>query len=123
MNAYMCPCCGFVGLDCPPYKGLTEDLLVRGLIPPYRNYFGWGSYDVCPCCGFEFGNDDEPGGDAVGDSFEKYLADWISRGQKWFTPTMKPAGWDLNKQLQNAMNPLKPPKHFGLPAPPPSATG
>jgi hypothetical protein len=30
------------------------------LSPPYEDFLGRASYEVCPNCGFEFGNDDTP---------------------------------------------------------------
>ena len=41
----MCPVCGFVGLAVSPY-----------------NEAGGGSFEICPCCGFEFGFDDDSEG-------------------------------------------------------------
>jgi rubredoxin len=35
------------------------------------------SYEVCPNCGFEFGNDDNPGTEA-GVSFEQYRTEWVA---------------------------------------------
>lgn len=61
------------------YSGHCGARLIRGLAAPYAIHFGMPSYEVCPCCGFEFGFDDEPGsGQPV--TFEEYLAAWISGG-------------------------------------------
>jgi hypothetical protein len=69
--------------------------------PPYGVHFGDASYEVCDCCGFEFGNDDEPGtGEPT--SFKDYLADWISDGMNWFEPRSKPLLWSLDDQLSHA---------------------
>ena len=35
---YICPVCGYDGLEEPPYDET-----------------GLGNYDICPCCGYEFG--------------------------------------------------------------------
>jgi hypothetical protein len=40
---------------------------------------GTPSYEVCPNCGFEFGNDDNPGGTAAPASFAEYRAEWGGR--------------------------------------------
>ncbi len=52
---------------------------------------------VCPCCGFEFGNDDDPG-TAKGSAFEEYRDEWIKRGAPWFSPHLKPENWSVTKQ-------------------------
>jgi hypothetical protein len=72
--------------------------MVRGLNPPYRLQFGMPSYDVCACCGFEFGNDDDPG-TAAPISFDEYFDEWLSQGCKWFDERMKPLNWSLAEQM------------------------
>jgi hypothetical protein len=101
IGLFNCPCCGYSGLSQPSYKGLTEVSSARGLPPPYDHYFGDPSYEVCACCGFEFGNDDNPGTGAPA-SFEDYLKAWVQSGCEWFDPTMKPEGWQLKAQLESA---------------------
>jgi hypothetical protein len=53
------------------------------LTPPYEDQLGMPSYEVCPNCGFEFGNDDNPG-TAQPESFENYRADWEAEGSPRF---------------------------------------
>ncbi|ONI74417.1 hypothetical protein BWI15_14000 [Kribbella sp. ALI-6-A] len=60
----------------PPPAGLP-------IRPPYRDYLGQPSYEVCPRCGFEFGNDDDPG-TAPPVSFYQYRAEWEAKGRPWF---------------------------------------
>jgi hypothetical protein len=99
-ESYTCPCCGYVGLNCPAYADLRGDELIRGAIPPYSTKFGLPSYEVCKCCGFEFGNDDEPGtGKPM--SFEGYLHSWESSGCQWFDKSLRPNGWSLSGQLRS----------------------
>jgi hypothetical protein len=43
---------------------------------------------VCPRCGFEFGNDDNPG-TAPPVSFEQYRLDWEQEGRPWFDESMR----------------------------------
>ena len=43
-----------------PYERWPPQDVAR-LVPPYGNALGRPSYEVCPRCGFEFGNDDNPG--------------------------------------------------------------
>jgi len=53
------------------------------LTPPYEELLGKPSYEVCPRCGFEFGNDDNPG-TAAPMSFEQYREEWVAGGCQWF---------------------------------------
>jgi hypothetical protein len=53
---------------------------------------------VCPCCGFEFGFDDDPG-TAEPISIDEYRTGWLASGPEWFDRQRKPDGWDLNEQL------------------------
>lgn len=55
------------------------------LVPPYEDQLGRPSYEVCPCCGFEFGNDDNPG-TAPPRSFSAYRARWAQLGYPIFDP-------------------------------------
>ncbi len=95
---FACPCCGDIGLSAPSYELIRVPMLVRSLKPPYQPALGAASHEVCRCCGFEFGNDDDPG-TAPGISFEDYLAEWIAQGCHWFQPHHQPADWLLEKQL------------------------
>jgi hypothetical protein len=73
--SYFCPVCGFDGLKEVPY-----------------DEHGAPSYEICPCCGFEFGFEEQ--GDRA-----RFREDWLRKGAPWFCPDLKPAGWDLQKQL------------------------
>jgi len=77
---YTCPICG--------YPDLTES--------PYDSD-GQPSYEICDCCGFEFGFDDK----SNEKSFDQYRKEWISRGAKWFCPGKKPTDWNLDMQLKS----------------------
>lgn len=98
-----CPVCGYPGLDAPPYANIgAPPYVVRGG-PPYALELGAPSYDVCPCCGFEFGNDDDPGTVARGLSFEEYRLEWIAGGCRWFVSgAITPEGWSPGRQLAEA---------------------
>lgn len=82
-NKYMCPVCGFVGLNEPPFNEKNE-----------------ASYEICACCGFEFGFDEGDGED----KYSTFRSNWIKNGAKWFLPTRKPNEWDLKEQLKNLKN-------------------
>lgn len=79
---FECPVCGSRELTVPPYEvwpppeGTT-------LTPPYESLLGRPSHEVCPNCGFEFGNDDKPG-TAQPSSFETYRAEWQADGSPRF---------------------------------------
>lgn len=77
---YICPICGYDKLDECPYDIAGEP-----------------SFDICPCCGFEYGYDDMNSGF----TFEQYREKWIKDGCKWFDREGKPENWELNKQLRN----------------------
>jgi len=64
--------------------------------PPYDEH-GYSSFEICSCCGFEFGFDDG----SQGISFDEYRKSWLDKGAVWFYPKCKPLNWDLKKQLLN----------------------
>ena len=76
---YECPVCKFVGLEVKPYAiwPPPDDLPIT---PPYEDWLGKPSYEVCPLCGFEFGNDDNPG-TCEPISFADYRAEWEADGR------------------------------------------
>lgn len=78
-NEYVCRICGFVNDDIT-----WED----GIYP---------SYNICPCCGVEFGYEDS---DLV--SIKNYRDNWLSGGANWFRDIgLKRENWDLLSQLNN----------------------
>jgi hypothetical protein len=97
---YGCPCCGRKGLLSLPYANWPGQL-PRGAEPPYEELFGRLSYEICPCCGFEFGNDDNPG-TAPPITFSEYRPKWLSDGCSWFRPDERPRDWDVQVQLREA---------------------
>lgn len=105
MNSFntdrFCPCCGYPGLTTVPYKDYTGPPVSEEMRPPYYYFMGEPSYEVCSCCGYEFGNDDEPG-TSEPTSFEEYLLQWIKNGCTWFAPNSKPDKWSLSEQLRAA---------------------
>ena len=77
-----CPVCGHGPLE-KPYSGAAT----------LRQ-----SYDICACCGCEFGYDDD----------EQYFAEWVAEGCQWFTPEEMPEGWKLESQLKHIIRPWPP---------------
>jgi len=76
---YICPVCGYNMLEESPYD---KD--------------GNPSYEICDCCGFEFGFDDIS--EEV--TFYDYREQWIKNGAKWFSMDKKPLNWSLDRQLK-----------------------
>jgi len=81
----ICPICKYDKLEVPAYENINnfsqEEL--DALSPPYDDTLGKPSYEVCPKCGYEFGNDDNPG-TAKPVSFSEYRSEWENEGSKWF---------------------------------------
>ena len=50
-------------------------------------------YNICPCCGTEFENDDQER------SHDQLRADWIAGGAKWFFK-IPPPFWSPRNQLE-----------------------
>lgn len=65
----ICPVCAYNDLFEPPYD---------------EN--GFGSYEICPRCGFQFGNDDFPNKEKQVKAWRK---NWEKDGRKWFSKTRK----------------------------------
>lgn len=79
MEKYICPVCGYSGLDEPSHDPIT----------------GSPSFDICPCCGCEFGYND-----ATPSAKEDFLKTWIAQGTPWFEPALKPMKWNIRTQLK-----------------------
>jgi hypothetical protein len=80
MEKYVCYVCGYPNLDEPP-RGLD------GNIP---------SFDICDCCGIEFGYED-----TTKENILKYRQKWIGTGGEWFCKELCPENWDMKEQLKN----------------------
>lgn len=98
---FVCPCCGYDKIDVLPYSNILSVRKVEGLSPPYQSLLGNPSYEVCPCCHFEYGFDDNPGGDSKGLSFGDHLWAWVIDGMQWLDEAKKPSNWALSEQLLN----------------------
>ena len=75
---HLCPICGFDGLKEEPFSKKNEP-----------------SFEICPCCGFEFGFN----GENNVASFNAYRKQWISEGAGWFMKELEPKNWNYKKQL------------------------
>lgn len=64
--------------------------------------YPWGengdtpTYDICPCCGVEFGNEDYT---IV--SIREYRKEWLRNYNGWFEPSKRPKDWNLEEQLKS----------------------
>lgn len=77
-----CPVCLSETLAVKPYAVWPPPTDLQ-LTPPYEDFLGLPSYEVCSRCGFEFGNDDNPG-TAPPTSFEQYRREWELEGKPEF---------------------------------------
>jgi transcription elongation factor Elf1 len=75
---FTCPVCGFTRLTSSP-----------------RDANGHASLELCPCCNFQFGVDD----DDRHWSYDRWRATWIAEGMKWRGAQQPPDGWDPRAQL------------------------
>ena len=78
MEKYICPVCGYPELSNPAWDIKT----------------GTPSFDICSCCGCEFGYHD-----VTPHTKEKYRNDWVNNGANWFKPELTPLQWNLREQL------------------------
>ncbi|MED3629767.1 hypothetical protein P4478_23220 [Bacillus subtilis] len=86
MKSYTCPVCGFDGLDEPPY-----------------DEYNIGSYNICSCCGFEYGNDDDVMVNEklleVPEAHELYRIRWVKEGAIVFDPSDYPSEYQINNKV------------------------
>ncbi len=62
--------------------------------PPWGEDGETPSFEICPCCGVEFGYED-----ATPQAVRAYRTKWLANGARWFTPELRPADWDLEAQM------------------------
>jgi hypothetical protein len=74
---YACPVCQFPELISSPCSD-------RGL----------ANFDICPCCGVEFGYDD------ASTTYAELRARWVAGGMKWWSQAQTPPdGWSPESQI------------------------
>ncbi|MBN8248808.1 MAG: hypothetical protein J0L84_15380 [Verrucomicrobia bacterium] len=79
---HQCPACG--------YPGLAEEP---------RPASGGGSFEICPCCGYQPGVDD----DDRGVTPSEHRRRWIVAGSPWFSrATPAPPRWSPQGQVEKA---------------------
>ena len=84
MMTHRCPVCGAI-LDEPAWEG------------------DFASYEICPCCGTQFGYTDSVPADQREGLHNQLRADWISAGCPWHSRSRTPPeGWDPQAQMASA---------------------
>jgi hypothetical protein len=53
------------------------------------------TYDICACCGCEFGNED-----SLPEGIRRHRETWMASGE-WFDREKRPNNWSKQQQLQN----------------------
>jgi hypothetical protein len=86
-NQYTCPVCYYTAMPDPVEEG-----------------------NICPCCGTEFGYDDD-----FGVTHDQLRAAWITAGAEWFSPVLSPPmTWNPFVQLALAGVALNQPQVLNL---------
>ncbi len=78
---HVCPVCGYPGLEVEAY-----DLV-----------FDLASFEICPCCRFQYGATEEAGRST---SITRWRERWIADGMRWWFGN-PPDGWNPRGQLRN----------------------
>lgn len=62
--------------------------------PPWGEDGRTASFEICRCCGVEFGYED-----VSPQAARHYRAAWLAGGAVWFSPEARPPEWSLEAQL------------------------
>ena len=63
--------------------------------PPWGEDGKSPTFDICDCCGVEFGYED-----SLSAGVERYRAEWLKKGAPWLRPSARPPDWSLERQLK-----------------------
>jgi hypothetical protein len=66
------------------------------LAPPWGHDGHSPTWEICPCCGTEFGYED-----CTPASARNMREKWILSGKKWFDVSKKPNDWSFDRQQEN----------------------
>ncbi|GHX40890.1 hypothetical protein VCSRO205_2236 [Vibrio cholerae] len=69
--------------------------------PPWGEDDKTPTYEICSCCGVEFGY-----GDTTLENVRALRGGWLSSGCEWLEPSDKPKNWDAEEQIKTI------PDHF-----------
>jgi hypothetical protein len=89
MNDRPCLVCGYL-LDFEPWRGNSP------------------ADEICPCCGIQYGYDDEAGGDLTKrrEVYGDWRRRWIDGGMRWWSKGRKPpSSWNPVAQLARTQKP------------------
>ena len=64
--------------------------------PPWGEDGQSPTYEICSCCGVEFGHEDY-----TIESTIQYRKKWLSNNLKWFDDRQRPSNWDFEKQMKD----------------------
>lgn len=64
--------------------------------PPWGDDGKVPTFDICSCCGVEFGYED-----STLTGVKKFREEWVKNGGVWFEKKSKPDDWKLESQLKN----------------------
>ena len=67
-----------------------------------RDEYGCPTYNICDCCGVEFGYGDETVENCI--AIRKL---WIEQGMKWHDGKQKPDNWDPEQQFNSILTELR----------------
>ncbi|MBB3644210.1 putative amidophosphoribosyltransferase [Rhizobium sp. BK619] len=67
--------------------------------PPWGDDGNSPTWEICPCCGTEFGYED-----CTPASARNKRQQWISGGMKWFNQKEKPENWSFEEQVMNVLD-------------------
>ena len=65
------------------------------LEPPWGEDGNTPSFNICPCCGVEFGYED-----STVVTIRNYRNLWLENGAKWSISKATPVKWNLEEQLR-----------------------
>jgi hypothetical protein len=63
--------------------------------PPWGEDGRTATFDICDCCGVEFGYED-----STLESVERYRRAWLDKGAVWQNRRKRPTGWHVESQLK-----------------------
>ncbi len=64
--------------------------------PPWGESGGAPTYDICDCCGVEFGYED-----MTAESVRRFRERWVQLGMRWFAPASRPQAWRWDEQRRS----------------------
>ncbi|WP_218940109.1 hypothetical protein [Denitrobaculum tricleocarpae] len=64
--------------------------------PPWGLDGKTATFDICACCGAEFGYED-----SLYSAVVSYREEWKRKGMNWWSEKDKPEDWDVKAQLSN----------------------